>query len=54
MAQAKFNWIFVEPFLYLVLVFAEYKGHLTGIEANAYIAFFIMTMLRYLSLMNNI
>lgn len=54
-ARAKFNWIFVEPFVYLFIVFLDASGSLSRQQAiSAYTSFFLVTLGRYLVFMGNI
>ena len=54
-AGAKYNWIFVEPFAFFVLVYLDSTGVLgTQAAKGAYVGFFAVTMVNYLLLMKNI
>jgi len=54
-AGAKFNWLFFEPWAFLAIVYLDNTGVLNRSGAiYAYIGFFMLTMVRYLLLMNNI
>lgn len=55
MADASYNWLFIEPCIFLSIVFAEFKGILVGgVAGYWYLGFFAFTLVRYLILMNNI
>ena len=52
---AKFNWLFFEPAVYLLIVYLDHTesvGRSTALYC--YLGFFAVTMLRYLMLMRNI
>jgi hypothetical protein len=52
---AKFNWLFFEPFVYLVIVYLDYNKTMDYNTAlYCYSGFFLYTMVSYLMLMNNI
>ena len=54
-ASVKYNWFFVEPFVYLALVYVDSTGLIdSNMAMKLYIAFFAYIMLVYLALMRNI
>ena len=54
-AGAKYNWLFVEPFVFLALVYLDHNRILDATQAKlGYLSFFGVTMVYYLMLMKNI
>lgn len=54
-AGAKFNWLFLEPFIYLGLIYCDYnKTFDKATCAHLYASFFAVILVRYLMLMRNI
>ena len=54
-AGAKFDWLFIEPWIYLTIVYLDCSEVLNRQGAiAAYVGFFLYTLVRYLLLMNNI
>ena len=54
-ASAKYDWLFLEPFVYLFTVYMDHTHQVTSEVAGfLYICFFSWTMIRYLHLMRNI
>ena len=54
-AGAKFDYVFKEPSFFLMIVYIDYHKYIDEKMAGVlYIGFFLMTLVRYLMLMNNI
>uniref|UniRef100_A0A7S3HTX2 Uncharacterized protein n=1 Tax=Favella ehrenbergii TaxID=182087 RepID=A0A7S3HTX2_9SPIT len=54
-AGAKFDWLFLEPLAFFLIVCADSTAVLPGGQAKlAYVSFFLWTLTRYLLLMKNI
>lgn len=54
-AGAKFDWIFMEPSLFMGIIYMDVTQIVDAkLAGMLYIGFFLMTMVRYLLLMNNI
>jgi len=54
-AGAKYNWLFLEPLIFFILIYLDCNKFLDRNRAAfCYMGFFAVTMIRYLMLMNNI
>ena len=54
-SNSKFNWVFLEPVVYLSMVYYEYTGVVKPQAAGfLYSGFFLYIMIRYLLFLNNI
>ena len=54
-SNAKYNWLFLEPFVYLGIVYADSQGMIdSGMAKKLYLGYFAYIMVVYLMLMRNI
>jgi hypothetical protein len=54
-ASMTYDWLFLEPFLFLGFLYAEIQGHITCCQAKQlYIGFFIYVSVRYVAFLYNL